>query len=314
MKKEIGGFLEVKLQEKKEYHNNSIRFNLARHAINFLIKKKRYKKIYLPKYISDTVYNTINIKIEFYDIDKNFYPILNLKSVNKSVGSALLYPNYFGINNNNITKLKKKIKNLIIDNVHAFFHKPKNLDVIYSARKFFGVPDGAYLVSSDKFDVKISKDYSFDRYTPLLKKIELGSDKSYLEYLKIEKRLNKAGPRSMSKLTSLFLKSFDYSEEKKIRKKNFDYFHNKIGSKNLIKIPHNRNNFIPMIYPFLNNNNNIKKFIRNKIYLPCYYKKSKHLFKKNSFENFLIEKLLALPIDSRVNKKDIDYMISILKY
>ena len=44
MKKEIGGFLEVKLQEKKEYHNNSIRFNLARHAINFLIKKKDIKK------------------------------------------------------------------------------------------------------------------------------------------------------------------------------------------------------------------------------------------------------------------------------
>ena len=111
------------------------------------MKKENIKNLY-TKYFTPTVTDNLKIPHEKYNVDNNFYPILKINKLKKN--EAILYPNYFGINDKNVNKLTKIFKNIIIDNVHAFYQKKNFQDTIYSPRKFFGVPDGAYLKTKKK--------------------------------------------------------------------------------------------------------------------------------------------------------------------
>lgn len=55
--------------------------------------------------------------------------------------------NFYGqYSRDEIVSYAKEYKNLIVDNVQAFYTKPiEGVDTIYTCRKFFGVPDGGYL-------------------------------------------------------------------------------------------------------------------------------------------------------------------------
>ena len=60
--------------------------------------------------------------------------------------SYVLYTNYFGICAKNIKELAKKYKNLIVDNAQAFYMPKYGIASFNSLRKFFGVPDGSFLM------------------------------------------------------------------------------------------------------------------------------------------------------------------------
>ena len=307
--KEMGGFIEFYLQKTGEYHNKAYKINLARHSFNFLAKANNFKKLYIPKYISNTVYDNLNIPYEFYDIDENFCPILDRP---KSKQDALVYVNYFGVNNENVKKLLKKFPKIIIDNAHAFYNKIKNQNTLYSARKFFGVSDGCYFYSKKKIKLDhLNEDLSYLNLIPLLKKIELGSNKSYLDYLNVESKFNKSKIKKMSLLTSKILNSIDYQSDIKHRLKSFKYLHSELGKKNELSFSAYGDS-VPMCYPFLNKKNNISNLIKNKFYVPRYYKSSQKFFLKNSFENYLIDKLVCIPIHKNINRFDLKYILNLI--
>lgn len=307
--KEIGGFIKFYLNKTGEYHSKAYKINLARHTFNFIAKANNFKKLYIPKYISNTVYDNLNIPYEFYDIDENFYPILERLN---SKQEALVYVNYFGVNNKNVKKLIKKFPKIIIDNAHAFYNKINSQNTLYSARKFFGVSDGSYFYSKKKLKLNhLKEDLSYLNIIPLLKKIELGSNKSYSDFLKIENKFNKSKPKKMSKLTSDILNSINYRKDIYLRKKNFDYLHFKLGKVNELKFSQLKE-CVPMCYPFLNKKNNIPELIKKKFYVPRYYRNSKKFFLKNSFENYLIDKLVCIPIHQGISILDLKYIIRLI--
>lgn len=119
------------------------KFDLARNALRFLIREYKIKEIYIPYYLCDVIRHSIieeNCKPLFYHIDDNFYP-----SQDFPLDSFILYPNYFGICENNVDILVKKYPKIIIDNAHSFYSDPKGLATFNSARKFLPVDTGAYL-------------------------------------------------------------------------------------------------------------------------------------------------------------------------
>lgn len=66
--------------------------------------------------------------------------------------------------NTAIMRFAHFLKNLIVDNVQVFYTPPiKGLDTIYTCRKFFGVPDGAYLYTDCILAESIPYDKSYDR-------------------------------------------------------------------------------------------------------------------------------------------------------
>ena len=143
----IGGYFELELRKGEEYHNHAIRLNTGRNALELILKTKKYSKVFIPYFTCDTVlepFNKLGIDYEFYSINKKLEPVFNYQKIQADMG--FLYTNYFGIKDDFISIIAKKLKNLIIDNAQSFFSKPlEGIDTFYSARKFFGVPDGAYL-------------------------------------------------------------------------------------------------------------------------------------------------------------------------
>src|SRR5471030_881414 len=116
MSKEIGGFFELELNYAQKYHNDAIKLNSARYCLQYILKAKQYNKIYIPYYICDSVLQPIkkeNLQYEFYSINDKFEPIFN-KNINKD--ECFLYVNYFGINTENVKKVRVNFRNVIIDN------------------------------------------------------------------------------------------------------------------------------------------------------------------------------------------------------
>ena len=98
----------------------------------------------------------------------------------------ILYTNYFGICTKNAKKLAKKYKNLILDNAQSFFTEPIGLASFNSARKFFGVPDGAYLFCNKKIGEELQINKSYERFSHLLKRLDINAQFGYEDFCKNE--------------------------------------------------------------------------------------------------------------------------------
>lgn len=110
------------------------KFDYARDALRYIIRKNNITEIYIPYYLCDIIRHAIvaeSAKPLFYHIDDNFMPSQSFPKE-----SYLLYPNYFGICDKNIDKLVDTYPRLIVDNAHAYYAKPKGFATIYSPHKF----------------------------------------------------------------------------------------------------------------------------------------------------------------------------------
>lgn len=138
--KEIGGFLELELNHGSEFHEQGIALNSGRNALRYLIRGRKIKRIWLPKLLCSAISDTCkeeNVEILYYLIDKQLRPVLP----QGLEGDWLYLINYYGqYSVEEIRHLGQIYKNIIVDNVQAFYTKPiDGLDTIYTCRKFFGV-------------------------------------------------------------------------------------------------------------------------------------------------------------------------------
>lgn len=321
--KEYGGCLPLELNLQKEYYEEKncseykiLKLNCARSALLYLMEAKQIKEIYIPHYICKTVIDALvsrNIKIYYYYLDDDFLP----KSLQLDDNQYLLWVNYFGINSFKIKILEKKYKNLIVDSTQAFFSKPiGNVDFIYSCRKFFGVPDGAYLIGKEINNINLNNDSSYKKIEFLAKNIEYGSNESYSLYLENEDIFASNRILKMSILTEMLLKTVNYENIKNKRTKNFQYLHSKLKDINELKNLELFSDDVPLIYPLLISNNDLRQYLLdNKIYISCWWKYLLEKMPEKSLEYKFSKFLLPLPIDQRYNEEDMDKVaMTILKY
>lgn len=315
--KVIGGYFGLELNEGlKEYHSKSIKLNTARNALEYILRVNNYQKIYIPFYTCDVVLEPIiklNIEYEFYSIDENLEPLFDYQNLMSYEG--FLYTNYFGMKEDYVLKLKSKCINVIIDNAQSFFSNPvKGLDTFYSARKFFGVSDGAYLYCKTRMVEELDFDDSSNRLDHLIKRIQYGPENGYSDFLKIEKELKNQPIKQMSKLTNKILNSIDYKYALQKRKDNYKYLLKELSLKNELTF-HVNEACVPMVFPFLhrNNDNLYHRFIGNKIFIAKYWPNVKKWTATHSYEYYLAENLLALPIDHRYGREDMNRIINIIK-
>ncbi|MEI6057234.1 MAG: hypothetical protein WCR55_14400 [Lentisphaerota bacterium] len=125
MKEAIGGYFELELRRSKEYYQNAIRLNSGRNALEFILRLRRYSRVFIPYYSCDAIlepFKKLLLNYELYFIDKNLEPKFNYASIKPDEG--FLYINYFGLKAKFIKYLSKYCRNLIIDNSQAFFSAP----------------------------------------------------------------------------------------------------------------------------------------------------------------------------------------------
>ena len=312
--REIGGYIEIDEYSLPMLHEEAIMLNTARNCLAYLIEKKKIVSIALPKFLCDSVSQVCRergVEIHYYSIDTNFEPV----DMDLEDGVWLYVVNYYGlIDNTNILELKRKYGNLIIDNVQAYYQKPvEGVDTIYTCRKFFGVPDGAFLYTDLNMDEELEQDYSYERIRHLLGRYEKSALDFYDEYVMEEKLFSRQPIMKMSKLTYNMLHAIDYDKVKNKRIENFKCLYSGLADINQLKF--HKLMECPFAYPlFIKDGNAIRKMLQqNKIYVPTLWPDVFHVCKESDVEYQMAENILPLPIDQRYSVQDMDYVITILR-
>ena len=315
--KTIGGYLELELNKAKEHYQDAIRLNSGRNAFEYILQVRGYDKVYLPYYTCDAMLEPIRrlaLEYNFYHIDEKLNPVFNFSCLGAK--DAFVYINYFGICDMQISQTTNNCKNISIDNSQAFFSKPlSNIDTFYSPRKFFGVPDGAYLYINKKIPRKFYRDISYTHFNHLIKRVDINVETGYADFKNNEGSFTDRPIKLMSKLTQRMLESFDYLKIAKKRRENFDYLHSKLKSTNSLSL-NIRDNMVPMVYPYLVSNGDKlkKKLISKKIYVATYWPNVLENCEKASFEFALASNIVCLPIDQRYSIDEMTYLCEKINY
>ena len=317
--KEIGGYFEIELPKSNEYHKNLIRLSSGRNAFEYILLANKYTKVFIPYFTCEAILETIiklKLDYEYYNINENFFPIFNFNIIR--VNEVFLYTNYFGICDNQVANVKMKCKNLIIDNVQAFFSKPiPNTDTFYSPRKFFGVPDGAYLYSKKKLNSSFEKEVTNARSNHLIKRLELSASEGYDDYKKNEELFKNDPIKEISVISQKLLSSIKYDYVIKKRRSNFKLLNKNLKTINKMDISIESKE-VPMVYPFWTKKRNLRqKLLENNIYTAIYWPNVLKWADKNSYEYLMTKEIIYLPIDQRYGslemKKIIELIINFLK-
>lgn len=311
--KEYGGYIELDNYYGNEYYADMISLNCGRNCLAYLIEARDIHKIYLPYFLCDSVMQTCmkyDVIIEYYSVDEQLKPHIT----NEIEEDAYLYVvNYYGqLEKEYILQLSRRYHNLIVDYVQAFFTPPlEHIDTIYSCRKYFGVPDGAYLSTDVKGTSQYPRDISYKRMQFLLGRYELEASKFYDEYVNNNNAFDMEPVKHISKLTANLLKGIDYGFVKKQREENFRYIHDKLEKKNKLLIHEVPG---PFMYPlWIENGHLIRKMLKNeKIYIPILWPDVFGHCMPGSLEYQLADDILPIPIDQRYDSCDMKEMLRII--
>lgn len=316
--KKIGGFFEFEIIEGNSvYHDNAIRLSTGRACLNYILKIMQPDKIYLPYYCCDALFDPMilnNIDFEFYALNEQ----LEIQNPPKlKYNDAIIYTDFFGIKTKYIKKLIRLFSDrLILDNTHSFFsrgYKTNNYSFT-SARKYFGVPDGAFLYTPNniKLNINIERNCNISIQHNVHRLIGL-DDKAYVEFVEYEKTLG-SDIDYISILSEKILHTIDYKEVRKKRNENFNYFRKEFDEMNKIEI--DKNEFDCFCYPLLLDKSIDKKKLYNeKIYIPNLWSDTLGRKQKDNFplECMFSQEILPLPIDHRYSIKDLQRVKDTIK-
>jgi hypothetical protein len=313
--KSIGGYFELELSNvSKEFHSDAICLNTARNAFEYILKAKKIKKLFLPYFTCDVLLQPLHklkLPYQFYSINENLEPIFDFTDLKD--GDAFLYTNYFGLKDNYVKKLSLMSERLIIDNAQSFYSMPlKKVPTFYSARKFFGVADGAYLYNVKKIEQPTEQDVSFERMKHLLVRKDVSAEAGYSIFSENDKSLQDQSIKIMSKLTQNILKTIDYEFTANKRIENFLYLHKALNSSNQFTLVLEEGS-VPMVYPYWNKDKKLKKvLLENKIYTASYWPNVLEWCDKNSLEYQLANEVIYLPIDQRYTNKEMELIVKVI--
>lgn len=311
----IGGYFSLELQRHEEYHKDAIKLNTGRNCLEYILRSRKYAKVYIPFYTCEVIlepFQKLGVEYEFYHINLDFEITDKIHLQNNE---SLLYTNYYGLKQRYSESLAKIYgQQLIIDNTQAFYAKPiYGIDTFYTCRKFFGVPDGAYLYTNCQLNQELEQDISYERMIFLTKRIDLGAEAGYKDFREQSHILCNQPIKRMSKLTERLMQSIDYEWAAKRRKDNYNHLHDSLKDCNLLHITLD-DDTVPLVYPFLSTQEGLRDIlIQNKVFIACYWPNVFEWAEEKSTEKCLAKQMLPIPIDQRYGKTEMGRIIKLLR-
>ena len=311
----IGGYFSLELPRHEEYHKDAIRLNTGRNCLEYILRARGYKKVYIPYYTCDVVlepFKKLGIPYEYYHIDIH----LEIRDrFTLKEGEALLYTNYYGLKQRYVERLAEKMgSRLIVDNTQAFYAKPiPGIDTFYTCRKFFGVPDGAYLYTDKLLEGEFEQDQSYERMLSLTKRIDISPEAGYQDFRDTSKALVGQPIKGMSKLTQRMMQGIDYEAAAQRRRANYMMLHEAIGNNNNLELPLD-GDAVPMVYPYLVPVKDLReKLIENKIFVARYWPSVLECNNKEDIDYLLAYQMQPLPIDQRYDLNNMLYIQNVIR-
>lgn len=310
--KAYGGCPAFKLNRGTPYYREdeqTVALNSEYSALRYALTLTDATRVHIPYYAPNSyskIAEDMGLECVYYHIGEDFSPL----DINAADSDAVLLINYHGLCSERFKKYT--VGKRIIDNSMSFFTKPvmeEGVYNIYSARKFFAVPDGAYLISSsisqnDK--IRLPKDVSYKRATAHLKSLELGEGSAYKDMQTNEQEIAKAYC-TMSALTESLLSAVDYVSEDSLRTECFRLLHEHLGKYNLLKADLHPDH-APQFYPLLVNSDVRDYLIGKKIFVPLMWRKTLSAEFNSLPEKHFSQRLICLPISPEYSTQDIEYI------
>lgn len=316
---EIGGYFGFSLPNLGQFpYPQAMKYNSARSAFFDLLDQNNIKKIWMPKFICDSMIEPLiilGIKIQYYDLDESFYPKIpsHLES-----DSYLFYVNYFGI----CTSIQQRLleaypsNQIIFDHSQAFFVTPfECFATLYSPRKVLPIAEGGLLVTKAITTPNyISRDIEemIQQYYHCFVSRLSNTSEGYEGFKRNEMLFNDCTPKKISQVTEELINCFDYKNIKAIRLENFKFLHAQLKSINKLHIDID-SVISPLTYPLLLDSKISNKLIEHNIYTPTYWVDSLKRVEPTSFEHQLILNTTHLICDQRYSIKEMQVQINRIK-
>lgn len=319
----IGGYLEKEPRTIEEHaipQKDGILLNTGRNAFEYILRFiPNLRGVYLPYYTCNVMLEPLKrlfgVSLAFYHIS---HQLEMVEDIELGKGEYIVVNNYFGIKDEYVSRMAKKYKDrIIIDNAQAFYAPVLDgIKAFYSARKFFGVPDGgiACLPNDNKQWECCEKDNSCDRLEHLTIRIEQGPEAGYAKSREVEGMLDNQPIMQMSSYTRDALSHIDYEAAQETRRRNFQILHEALHNYNALPIPDLDSFACPMAYPFLDcRKRNWRTAMKEqRIFVPKFWPNVVsygHL----DFEQDMAEYIMPLPCDQRYGEDDMQRIIDLIK-
>lgn len=307
--REIGGYFGCELAPGSEYYPELISLNSGRNALCYVLEARKINRLYIPYYLCDSVpmmCKKQGFNFVYYHIGEDFLPSYN---GSMKPEEYILIVNYYGIlTDDAILKLRKQYINIIVDNTQAFFVRPvPDVDTIYSCRKFFGVPDGAYLSASIRLQRKLKQDMSRDRLRHIFGRFEGDATSYYSCFRENESLIDDLELRAMSAVTHNMLRAIDYDKVINIRNTNASLLSLRFRKVN--RLDNLQLSEAPFAYPlYIEKGAAVRKLLACEgIYIPTLWPNVLNNG-ANTMERNYAENILPLPCDQRYTIEDMEYL------
>lgn len=317
---EVGSFIELQFSKGQEYYRGEqvARLNTGRAAIYHALRCLHCNTVYLPYYQCETVREFLlqkGVTIHYYFLNADFSPQLDV--VESS--AAVVLVNYYGIiGSAHLKTIAKRFRHVIFDHSQAFFSPPLPGGFnVYSARKFIGVPDGAYVVGegSTQFLSSYPQGYSSDTALFLLQRIEYGcSGKAYEGRMQNEARLDQEDISQMSPLTHTILDGTTYGKIKQKRTKNFQYACSLFDAVNQLNpLAFWDEKCVPMVYPLLIEDDTLlPRLLAGGHFQGHWWNYVRSEVPSGCFEDWLSRYMIPVTIDQRYQTEMLDALYELI--
>lgn len=289
--------------------------NSGRHALEYILRGLgNVARVYIPYYTCDAVLlplNRLNIPYYFYSINENLEITENIQL---GENEYLIYTNYFGIKDAYVKLVAEKFGDkVIIDNAQALYCPAYAKHQIYSPRKFMGMPDGGFAITSNAdYSDSLPQGLAYDRCNHLLKRTEIAPSEGYNDFMEVSHQIASSPLSRMSEISKGILTSVDLYAIKELRLKNFKQLHealaptNKLGDLLTCCLDDSHNNSLtPLVYPYWTDDKELKaKLIKEQVFVATYWPNVLEWTEPDSLEFELANKCLAIPCDQRYSKVD----------
>ncbi len=313
--KNVGGFFELELPHGGSLpHPKAIALSTGRACLSVILHTLRPRLVHLPFYTCDALlepFERHGVSWCFYAIDSDFAPC---DTPVLGEGEYFLWIDYFGIHSATTEALKSKYGDkLLIDDTHAFFAGAHTGNWSFtSARKYFGVPDGAFLhapvalnLAAERFE-SVSLDHGLWRH--------LGrQEDAYAAFQSHEQSIDCAIYR-ISVVSEGLLRGVDLGRVAAARRANFAALHDRLSSSNEIAVGLAANE-VPFCYPYLPSSPRDRAMLhRAGLFVPAFWEDT--LARSPSgfeWERRLSTELLPLPVDHRYGTEEMKWMVDLLE-
>ena len=294
----IGGFigLEPTARAAGPWHGAAVALCTGRAAFRLILETVRPALVHVPAYVCHVLFqplSALRIPWRTYPVDET---LSAAAAPTPTPGELLVVVNYFGVQDAAMRALVAAHgERLVIDNTQAFYGSGGDTAWSFnSARKFFGVPDGAYLYAPGLEERPCTRaTHVGTRHLELRAAGRL--DEARRAFLDHERGLDDT-LLGLSDSAERMLARIDYRGAAARRRANFARLHESLGRLNRLRLAPTVDG-VPHSYPLLPERAlDRTELHRRRIFVPTFWPE---LLDGPGPEADLAARLLPLPIDQR---------------